>query len=93
MTTGQWVFLAILAICALLAWAYRVKVLELIEKIRTFYREVKGEMRRVAWPTRDEVIGNTVIVLVTASALGVLIFIADGILTKVVQAVFVSGGQ
>jgi len=32
---------------------------------RQFLREVRGEMRKVAWPTRPEVINYSIIVLIT----------------------------
>ena len=33
--------------------------------VRTFLKEVRGELRKVAWPTRAEVINYSIIVLVT----------------------------
>ena len=33
---------------------------------RQFIREVRGELRKVAWPTRPEVVKYSIVVLVTA---------------------------
>ncbi|MGC8509346.1 MAG: preprotein translocase subunit SecE [Acidimicrobiales bacterium] len=43
-------------------------------KIRQFFREVREEMRQVAWPTRPEVINYTTIVLVVLIFMTLLIF-------------------
>ena len=42
-----------------------------------FVREVKGELRKVAWPTRDEVARYSGIVLFTLVVLTALIFALD----------------
>lgn len=43
----------------------------------TYLREVRGELRKVQWPTRDEVIRYSGIVLVTLIVLTSLIFGLD----------------
>jgi preprotein translocase subunit SecE len=42
-----------------------------------FFREVRGELRKVAWPTRPEVINYSIVVLVTVVLLTALIFGLD----------------
>jgi preprotein translocase subunit SecE len=42
-----------------------------------FVREVRGELRKVAWPTRAEVIKYSIVVLVTVVLLTALIFGLD----------------
>jgi preprotein translocase subunit SecE len=42
-----------------------------------FLREVRGELRKVAWPTRPEVIKYSVVVLITVVMLTALIFGLD----------------
>ena len=42
-----------------------------------FLREVRGELRKVAWPTRDEVVKYSIVVLVTVVLLTALIFGLD----------------
>ncbi len=39
-----------------------------------YMREVQGEMRKVVWPTRPEVINSTVIVVIAIVIMGTLIF-------------------
>ena len=42
-----------------------------------FLREVRGELRKVAWPTRPEVVNYATIVLVALALLIALIFVLD----------------
>lgn len=39
-----------------------------------FLSEVRGEMRKVAWPTRHEVVNSTIIVLIAVVVMTSLIF-------------------
>ena len=54
----------------------------------TFLREVRGELRRVAWPTRAEVINYSSIVLITLVVLVTLIFFLDFSFAKSVLFLF-----
>ena len=44
---------------------------------REYLAEVKGELRKVAWPTRKEVINSTIIVLIAVIVMTSLIFLFD----------------
>jgi preprotein translocase subunit SecE len=39
-----------------------------------FLSEVRGELRKVAWPTRQEVINSTIVVLIAIIVMATLIF-------------------
>ena len=54
----------------------------------TFLREVRGELRRVAWPTRAEVVNYSTIVLFTLAILITLIFLLDYAFAKSVLFLF-----
>jgi preprotein translocase subunit SecE len=41
---------------------------------RQFLHEVQGELRKVAWPTRQEVINSTIVVLIAVTVMTALIF-------------------
>ncbi len=49
----------------------------------TFLREVKTEMTKVLWPTREEVIKLTIIVVAVSTAIGVYIGGLDFVFTKI----------
>jgi preprotein translocase subunit SecE len=58
-------------------------------KIAQFIRDVRSEMGKVTWPTRDELSASTTIVLVVSLALAVFIFIADFILSRIMDLILV----
>lgn len=55
---------------------------------RQFLREVRGEMKRVAWPSRKEVASYSVVVLVTVSILMALVFVMDTVFSQFVLWIF-----
>lgn len=44
---------------------------------RQFVREVQGELRRVMWPTRNEVITYSIVVVIVVVVLALLVFVMD----------------
>lgn len=46
--------------------------------IRTF-RETRSELRKVVWPTREETIRLTIVVLAVSAVIGLFLFIGDTI--------------
>ncbi len=44
---------------------------------RQYLDEVRGELRKVAWPTRKEVVNSTIIVLIAVVIMTTLIFLFD----------------
>ena len=63
-----------------------MKIVNLPQKIISFLKEVRLEMKKVNWPTRKETIRYTLIVIgvsvVVAAFLGSLDFIFNTLLTK-----------
>jgi preprotein translocase subunit SecE len=59
-----------------------------MEKIKQFLREAYGELRRVSWPTREQTIQYTTLVVVISMAvalfLGILDYIFGGIIKDVI---------
>ncbi len=52
-----------------------------------FLREVKVEMSKVTWPTRDELVQSTVAVLVAVLITGVFIFLLDVLFSRLIGLV------
>ncbi len=46
-------------------------------KIGRFFREVKSEIKKIVWPTRQQVVNNTLIVLAAVIVIGAVIWILD----------------
>jgi len=53
----------------------------MFNKIRAFFSDVKAEMSKVAWPTREELINSTLIVAGVSLAFTVYIFICEYVLS------------
>ena len=51
-------------------------------QIGKFLGQVKTEMGKVAWPSKDELISSTVVVIVTTILLGIFIGVCDLILSR-----------
>ena len=57
----------------------------MISKITKFINDVKVEMAKVSWPTREELINSTMIVAVVSILFTTFIFIADLIISRAMQ--------
>ncbi len=57
-------------------------------KAGSYIVEVRKEMRKVNWPSRPELINNTVLTLVASLALSMLIFGADQVISKLLAFVY-----
>jgi preprotein translocase subunit SecE len=57
----------------------------MIEKIKRFFGETRVEMRKVTWPTRDELKESTKIVIVATFVVTIFIGVVDEILTLLVR--------
>ena len=56
-------------------------------KVAGFFKEVKLEMLKVSWPNRAELIGSTVIVLVSLAILSLFIGVCDVALSTLVNVI------
>jgi preprotein translocase subunit SecE len=55
---------------------------------RQFVREVRGELRKVVWPTRSETVNYSIVVVVTLIFFGALIFAVDWVFSEAVLRLF-----
>jgi preprotein translocase subunit SecE len=55
---------------------------------RQYLSEVRGEMKKVAWPPRQEIINSTVIVVIGLVVMTTLIFLFDWASVHVVDYIF-----
>ncbi|MEW6418780.1 MAG: preprotein translocase subunit SecE [Nitrospirota bacterium] len=56
----------------------------MIKKIKEFFREVKVETKKVVFPSKDELIGSTWVVIITVIVISLFLGIVDLGLTKLV---------
>ena len=52
-----------------------------------FLIETEGELRKVTWPSRDSVIGSSLVVVVTVIIMGVLIYLSDIVISTLLHDV------
>lgn len=50
-----------------------------------FFKDVRSELKKVIWPTRAQVINNTVTVLTSCLLVGAVIWISDGVLGQLIK--------
>lgn len=55
---------------------------------KEFVREVRGELKKVAWPTKAEVVTSTIVVLMAVIFMTLLIFGLDYVFAKGVLNLF-----
>jgi preprotein translocase subunit SecE len=60
----------------------------IVSRSINFLREVKAELGKVSWSTREELIGSTTVVIVLTSIIALFIFMVDSALAKILSMVF-----
>ncbi len=61
--------------------------MEAIARVREFFREVLLEFKRVTWPSRQELVNSTVVVIVVTVVLAFFLGTVDIGLTKLVERI------
>ncbi|RJQ54765.1 MAG: preprotein translocase subunit SecE [Nitrospiraceae bacterium] len=56
----------------------------MFERIKNFFREVKVELKKVVFPSRDEVIGSTKVVVVMVLIVAIFLGIIDFLLSRLI---------
>ena len=57
------------------------------QRVVGFLIETQAELQKVSWPTRQELVGSTIVVIICAVVLGVYIFGVDRFVTTVMKLV------
>jgi preprotein translocase subunit SecE len=64
------------------------QVKSLPERIKSYYGDVRSEMRKVTTPTRKEVEATTLVVIITVFIFGVYFWVVDGVIGRSLDWVF-----
>ena len=59
-----------------------------MDRTREFFKEVRVESARVSWPTREELRGSTMVVIVMVLLVSVFLFVVDRVLAAGVHLLF-----
>jgi preprotein translocase subunit SecE len=58
--------------------------MQLVNKVKGFFNEVKIEIKKVVFPSRDELMGSTWVVIVTVLVISIFLGLVDLGLSKLV---------
>jgi len=61
-------------------------------RLRSFVGDARAEVRKVVWPTRQETMQTTVVVIVMVFVLGIILWLFDLILGAILRALTGLGG-
>jgi len=56
----------------------------MLNKVKEFFKEVKTEVKKVVFPTKEELIGSTWVVIITVFIISLFLGIIDLSLSKIV---------
>jgi len=57
-------------------------------KFKIFLKESYGELKKVTWPKKDDVVGTTVAVLVVSAIFSIFIYFSDKLLSTAVEYIY-----
>jgi len=63
------------------------KIVELFNTLKTFLSEVKIELKKCTWPTRQELLGSTMVVVISVLIIGVFVGLSDTVLMGLLRVV------
>lgn len=64
------------------------KVTGSLADMKEFLHDTRVEMKQVTWPTREDVVSTTWVVVVTVAFFGVFLWLVDMGVNRAVQAIF-----
>jgi preprotein translocase subunit SecE len=59
-----------------------------LNKVTGFINEVKMELGKVSWSTREELIGSTSVVIILTAIVALFIFVVDSSLARILSIIF-----
>jgi preprotein translocase subunit SecE len=59
----------------------------MIERIKLFLSETRTELKKVTWPTRDELRESTIVVIVSTFIVTVFVGVVDQIISRIIRLV------
>lgn len=59
-----------------------------VGRLGTFLGEVRTEMKKVTFPSREEVVGTTIVVLIASVVFAIFLWIADVVILRLYEGLF-----
>ena len=60
----------------------------MIERIKTYLAETRTELKKVTWPSRQDLIDSTRVVIIASLIVTVFVGVIDQILSSIIKLVF-----
>ncbi len=60
----------------------------MIDSIRQFFTDVSKEMKKVSWPSREQLQESTIVVVVTCMIIALIVFVIDQGMTFVMKSIY-----
>jgi preprotein translocase subunit SecE len=60
----------------------------MFQKITKFLIEVRQEMSKVSWPTREELRGSTIVVITVSLIFAIFIYLVDQVLSNILSIIY-----
>ena len=60
----------------------------MIERLKVFLAETRTELKKVTWPSRQDLIDSTKVVIVATLIMTVFIGLVDQVLSRIIKLVF-----
>jgi preprotein translocase subunit SecE len=61
--------------------------MDFLRRVQEFVREVLAEFRKVTWPSRQELVNSTVVVITVTVVVAVFLGAVDIMLARIVEAI------
>ena len=59
----------------------------IFKRISLYLTEVKGELKKVTWPSRNDLYKTTIAVVIASVVFGIYLFLVDWIFSEIIQRV------
>ncbi len=60
----------------------------MFDTTRNFFSDVAKEMKKVSWPTKEQLRESTIVVIVTCVIISSIVFVIDQAMTQVMSLIF-----
>jgi len=60
----------------------------MVEKVKSFLEDVRVEVKKVSWPTHEQLVNSTFVVAVVSALFTIFTFAADGLFTWIINLLY-----
>jgi preprotein translocase subunit SecE len=59
-----------------------------VKKIISYFKDVQNELKKVSWPSQEELVDYTIVVVVFTIILAIFIFAIDQLFSTILHAIY-----